>query len=87
MPDNASPPHLFADVLARVQHLWEKEFGQEFGRKKAQADYSKIIGRRHEAATRAEAHWNQNDPSRTEVFRIIEAIDAYLPQGPKPRAE
>lgn len=62
------------DVLARVERQWQTCFGQQLG-PKAQADYSKIVPRRSEAANRAEAHWRNNDPSRTEVFRIIRDID------------
>ena len=67
----------FADcrqVLARVRKLWKEGLGQRI-RHKAQADYSKIIDRRAEAAARAESHCNNKDPSRTEVFRIIRAIE------------
>ena len=71
------------DVLARVKRLWKTCFGQSLGRK-AQADYSKIITLRHDAAKRAEAHWNRNDPSRTEVFKIIQNVDACLEPNPEP---
>lgn len=66
------------DALARVKRLWKREFGQHLGHK-AQADYSKIIGRRAEAAERAERHWNQGDPSRTAVYQVVRNIDQYLP--------
>ena len=62
------------EVLARVRQQWKACFGQQLG-PKAQADYSKIVPRRGEAAKRAEAHWNNGDPSRTEVFGVIRDID------------
>lgn len=65
------------EVVSRVKRLWQQRFGEELG-SKARADYSKIIPLRHEAARRAESHWNNNAPSRTEVFRVIQQIDACL---------
>lgn len=64
-------------VLDRVRQLWKERFEQEFG-PKARADYSKIIKRRHDAVTRAESHWINRDPTRTEVFKVIQQIDSYL---------
>jgi hypothetical protein len=68
-------------VLRRVKQCWKGRFREEFGRK-GRADYSKIIDSRHEAVTRAEAHWNQQDPSRTEVFKVIQEVDRYSSQSP-----
>jgi hypothetical protein len=70
-------------VVSRVKQLWHQEFGEGFS-SKAQADYARIIPLRERAAQRAEAHWNNNDPSRTEVFRVIRGIDAFLPDTPSP---
>lgn len=64
------------EVISRAKQLWQLPFRKGFG-SKAQADYAKIIPLRAQAAQRAEAHWNSNDPSRTEVFRVIRAIDAF----------
>ncbi len=72
---------LFTDcgaVIRRIESAWESRFAQDFPRK-AQADYSKIIGLRHEAARRAKQHWEAGDPSRTQVYRIIEQIELHLP--------
>lgn len=77
-------------VVSRVKQLWHQEFGEGFS-SKAQADYAKIVPRRAQAAQRAELHWNNNDPARTEVFKVIRQIDAFQadmvipaePQGPR----
>ncbi len=61
-------------VLDRVKHLWQERFGQQFG-PKAQADYSKIIHLRHEAAARAKRHCEAGDQSHTEIYKIIERIE------------
>ena len=74
---------LFTDcnaVIKRIESAWKSCFAQDFPRK-AQADCSKIIGLRHEAARRAKQHWEAQDPSRTEVYRIIEEIDSHLPSS------
>jgi hypothetical protein len=67
-------------VLRRVKQCWKDRFREEFGRK-ARADYSKIIASRHEAAARAEVHWNRKDQSRTEVFKVIRQIDRCVSQA------
>lgn len=64
-------------VIDRVRQLWKARFSQPFDRK-AQADYSKIIGFRQEAAARAKRHWEAEDPSRTEVYKIIETIELHV---------
>jgi hypothetical protein len=56
-------------VVRRIRQLWKQEFGLEFD--KSKADYARIIGRRHVAARRAQQHCESNDPSRTEVYRLI----------------
>lgn len=70
-----------AAVLRRVQGEWQKEFDQEFG-KKGQADYSRIVGRRAEAAKRARARREREDPSWTEVYKVIEKIDEFCKTDP-----
>jgi hypothetical protein len=61
-------------VLERVAQEWQRRFGQPFGRK-AQTDYSKVIGDRAQAAARARRHRDANDPSWTEVHLLIEDIE------------
>jgi len=65
-----------AAVLDRLRQRWKTKFGQQLG-PKAQADYSKILGNRPQAASRAKMHHDNNprDPSWTQVFRIIEYIE------------
>ena len=70
-------------VLDRVKQLWQQQFGQQFDQK-AQADYSKIVPLRHEAAARAKRHYEAEDQSRTEVYKIIEYIE---PEGNRGQAE
>jgi hypothetical protein len=62
-------------VLDRIGHEWARRFRQPFGAK-AQADYSKIIGDRHQAAARAKKHREANDPSWTEVYLLLEDIES-----------
>lgn len=67
----------FADcsaVIERLRQLWRRTFDQEF-RKKAQADYSKIISLRSDAAERAKRHRRNDDRSWTDVYLVIEKID------------
>lgn len=64
-------------VNDRVKQVWEKEFGQSSG-SKAQVDFSRIIAQRREAAARAKQHRQNNDPSWTEVYRIIEDIESIV---------
>ena len=66
-------------VIKRIASAWKSRFKQTFPRK-AQADYSKIIELRHEAACRARRHWEAQDPSRTEIYKVIEEIESHLPQ-------
>ena len=70
----------FADcraVIERLKQQWRRTFDQEF-RKKAQADYSKILSLRSEAAKRAKRHRTNNDPSWTDVYLVIEKIDTIF---------
>lgn len=67
-------------VRARIAKLWSNEFGQPFD-SKANADYSLILPRRNDAARRARRHWERQDPSRTEVFRIIEEVERHVGVG------
>lgn len=68
------------EVRARVAQRWMKEFKIPF-ESKANADYSLILPRRSDAARRARLHWERNDPSRTEVFRIIEEVERHVGVG------
>ncbi len=61
-------------VIACIEIEWRKKFNRGFG-PKAQADYAKILLLRDEAAKRAKAHRENNDPSWTEVYLLIEEID------------
>ena len=62
-------------VIARIEPLWKRQFGQSFGHK-GQADYTKIMPFVQEAVERARRHHKANDPSWTEVYRLIEEIRA-----------
>lgn len=71
-----------AKVTERVKILWKKTFAQPLDRK-TRADYTKIIGMRQGAATRARRRHKNRDPSWTEVYKIIDAIPVHLQQtGP-----
>ena len=67
-------------VIKRIESKWKTRFGQVFPRK-ARADYSKIIMLRREAARRARRHWQAQDPSRTQVYRIIEEVESHLSES------
>ncbi len=62
-------------VVTRVKAEWKKQFGTDFGNKKAQADYSKLMPLRETAMERCKRR-EQNDPSWTEVYKIVEFIAA-----------
>lgn len=66
-------------VIDRIKTLWKTEFGEPF-EQKAHADYSQIMGRRNEAACRAKQHHQKNpkDPSWTEIYKIIDAIESII---------
>ncbi len=66
-------------VLAKLKLEWKRQTGQDF-ENKAQADYSKIIAKRAEAARRARMHHAKEprDPAWTEVYKLSDAIDAAL---------
>ncbi len=69
----------FADcraVLARIEQQWKAKFAAQFG-KKAQADYSRIVGGRMIAAARARRHHKNGDQSWTEVYLLVEEIERY----------
>ena len=61
-------------VLAAVKSEWQKGLGSAFGKQKAQADYSKLMPLRAKAVERCKQHWQRNDPSWTEVHRVVESI-------------
>lgn len=63
-------------VLERVEKEWKNKFAKDFGRK-GQADYSKILPLRSDAAKRAKQHYEKTprDPSWTEIYKVIEDID------------
>lgn len=63
-------------VFDRVKSEWARKFGQPLG-PKGQGDYAKIVPDRHEAAQRARKHHEAGDPSWTQVYLLIEAIEAY----------
>ena len=71
----------FADcdaVISRLKRDWRTRFGQSFV--KSQADYSKIIEFRIDAAKLAKQHHKNRDPSWTEVFGVIEEIEQRYAQ-------
>jgi hypothetical protein len=68
-------------VLTRLKTEWKKKFGIEFGAKKGQADYSKLIPLQSEAVKNAKNRAPDRDQSWTEVYKIIEAIEALRTRG------
>lgn len=67
---------LFKDceaVVDRIKAEWKRVFGSDFG-KKAQADYSRLMQYREDAARRAKRRSAKKDQSWTEVFKVVEAI-------------
>lgn len=60
-------------VGERVRTEWRKAFGTEFA-KKAQADYQKLMPFMDKALQRAETRHARNDPSWTEVYKVVKAI-------------
>lgn len=65
-------------VIARLNAEWKKVFGKAMG-PKAQADFSKIRPKIDEATKRARKHRESNDPSWTEVFKVLEEIMSFCP--------
>ncbi len=63
-------------VLDEVKQEWSKAFKSDFGAKKAQADYSKLMPLRADAIRRCKTRNPQNTPSWTEVYRVVESIMA-----------
>ncbi len=63
-------------VFTRLKNRWNEEFNTNIG-PKGQADYSKIICRRIDAAKRARDRHTKTpqDPSWTEIYKVIEYID------------
>lgn len=61
-------------VCQRLAQLWKETFGEVFP-KKAQADCRKLLARRLTAVERAKQHHMNNDPSWTEVYKLIEEIE------------
>lgn len=72
-----------SQVVERIRQLWKDRFGEALD-KKTHADYSKIIMYRHEAAALAKRHWQAEDPSRTEVYKIIDYVDSVANGPEKP---
>lgn len=62
-------------VLIRVKAEWKRKFGVDFGDKKAQADYSKLMPLRENAIRNAKKRDPKRDASWTEVYRVVEEID------------
>ncbi|MBX3410512.1 MAG: RloB domain-containing protein [Phycisphaeraceae bacterium] len=65
-------------VLQKVKSAWKAEFQSEFA--KPQADYAKLAILRHKAASRAKARTPDKDQSWTEVYKVVEEIDALFNQ-------
>lgn len=62
-------------MTRRFLTAWQSEFGEKPDTK-TQADYGRIIDRRTEAAARAKARRERNDPSWTEVSELVEHIQS-----------
>ncbi|MHB1766929.1 MAG: RloB family protein [Phycisphaerae bacterium] len=62
-------------VVQRIKAQWKCQFGTEFGNKKAQADYSKILPLRNQAVERCRRRC-PHDPSYTEVYKVVLCIQA-----------
>jgi hypothetical protein len=45
------------------------------GGKKAQADYSKLMALRHQAVENCKKHWERDDPSWSEVYKVVANIE------------
>ncbi len=69
-------------VLAAVKSEWQKRLGSDFGKQKAQADYSKLMPLRADAVECCKQHRRRNDPSWTEVHLVVESIDTLCAGGP-----
>jgi hypothetical protein len=71
------PPRLTAGAICEgwVKAEWKRMFGVDFGDKKAQADYSKLMALRGEAIRNAKKRDPNRDGSWTEVHRVAEEIE------------
>lgn len=67
-------------VRRAIDKRWRATFSEPFERKKAQADYTKLISRMDTAVRRARKHHEAGDPSWTEVYLVIEDIIQYMAQ-------
>ena len=61
-------------VVAEIKKEWKKAFGVDFGHKKAQADYSKLMPLRGLAISCCRRRHERKDPSWTEVYKVVESI-------------
>ena len=61
-------------VLRKIEIEWKKRFDKDFGPKKGQADYSKLMDLRETALRNAKRRRPDSDGSWTEVFEAVEAI-------------
>ena len=64
-------------VLRRLRAAWSEQFGTDL-ESKAQADYARLMPMRDVAVQRARSHAEATDPSWTEVYKLIEAINALV---------
>lgn len=65
-------------VIAKIKAKWKAKYDEDFVKEKA--DYLKIMSFRKDAAKRAREHRTRNDPSWTEVYKVIEQIEAWASQ-------
>jgi hypothetical protein len=65
-----------AAVVSRVKAEWKKAFASDFGRKKGQADYSKLMPPRDQAVRNTKKREPEREGSWTEVYQVVEAISA-----------
>lgn len=67
-------------VIKRMKAEWKRTFATEFQKKKAQADYSKLMEFRTQAIQRCKKRC-QRDPSWTEVYKVVELIESLCNDG------
>lgn len=74
LADTGEPFNNCAAVVSRIKAEWKIAFGIEFGGKKGQADYSKLMPRRDQAVRNAKKRSPARDGSWTEVCQVVEVI-------------
>jgi len=67
-------------VINRIRQVWPKEYGGTF-ENKAQANYQPLLKDMAKAAKRARKHHEANDPSWTELYCLIEKVQALTQES------